>query len=144
MIFPFKRLGQLFWKTIPPPPCLLELSDYFFVVLFNLFLYHLFVLPTNWKLGLKPYSDESGPEYFIADAMCFILHSCQKHVMLSYIAIGNDNLNHLVKVVLSRHLSTVNKHLPFAISKQSLYWYFSTGQLSLFPNNLWPSGFSMH
>lgn len=36
----------------------------------------------------------------IEDAMCFTLHSRQKHILLSYVAIGNANFNHLVKVVL--------------------------------------------
>lgn len=63
------------------------------------------------------------PEDVIDDTMCCILHSIQTHVMSSYIAIGNANFNHLVKMVPSTLLpllSLVNKSLPSAISQQSL------------------------
>lgn len=42
------------------------------------------------------------PEYFIDDAMSFILLSIRRHIMSRYVAIDDANFNHLVRVETSR------------------------------------------
>lgn len=59
------------------------------------------------------------PEYFIGEAMRFILHSIGRHIMSSFVATDDANFNHLVKVETPRSFCC-EETFPFLQSVNNL------------------------